>query len=145
MTGETDYRSEKMDTLEGQGIAHARWEQFMATELSEIVDSLDLSDLPPARTPLDDIDTEVRDEIAAWAKERSELMGFWVAWHLAGGFRQLEQGGGHRATIFRKVARVRTVFGQHPDEATFPWIGLDLRRAWAAEVGRRVTRMRTDS
>ena len=78
---------------------------------------------------LDDIDDQVRDEMAGWAKERSELIGFWVAWHLAGGFRQLEAGGWHRATIFRKVRRFRTVFGSHPDEATFPWMRLDLRKA----------------
>ena len=63
--------------------------------------------------------------------ERSELIGFWVAWHLAGGFDALERGGWHRATIFRKVRRFRSRYGTHPDEYVFPWITLDLEKAWA--------------
>ena len=133
-----------MDSLEGLGTARGRWDSFMANELADVVASLDLSGLRPADTPLEDLDTDVRDEIAGWAKERSELIGFWVAWHLAGGFRQLEQGGWHRATIFRKVARFRTIFGKHPDEATFPWLRLDYRKAWAAEVSRRITQPPSD-
>ncbi|MCU4184585.1 hypothetical protein K6U06_09465 [Acidiferrimicrobium sp. IK] len=142
MTPERDYRSEKMDSLEGRGLARSRWDAFMDNELEDVVTSLDLTDLRKADTPLDELDTDVRDEIAGWAKERSELIGFWVAWHLAGGFRQLEQGGWHRATIFRKVARFRTVFGEHPDEATFPWLRLDYRKAWVAEVSRHLTQPR---
>ncbi len=133
-----------MDSLEGLGIARGRWDSFMDNELADVVASLALSDLRPAETSMAELDTHVRDEIAGWAKERSELVGFWVAWHLAGGFRQLEQGGWHRATIFRKVARFRTVFGQHPDEATLPWLRLDYRKAWVAEVSRRITKLPAD-
>ncbi len=81
----------------------------------------------------------VRDDIAADAMEQSELIGFWVAWHLAGGFTALEEGGWHRATIFRKVRRFRTRYGAHPDEYSFPWITLDLEGAWAAAIERRIT------
>ena len=50
-----------------------------------------------------------------------------MAWHRAGGFAELEVGGWHRATIFRKVRRFRGAFGAHPDEYT-PWIRLNLER-----------------
>ena len=58
--------------------------------------------------------------------EDAELIGFWVAWHKAGGFGGLEAGGWHRATIYRKIRRFRARFGAHPDEYRFEWIKLDL-------------------
>jgi hypothetical protein len=60
-----------------------------------------------------------------------------VAWHLAGGFANLERGGWHRATIFRKVSRFRAAYGAHPDEYVFPWIELDLNAAWSDQISRR--------
>ena len=66
--------------------------------------------------------------------EDAELIGFWVAWHKAGGFAGLEAGGWHRATIYRKVRRFRSRFGTHPDEYRFEWIKLDLRRAWSDDL-----------
>jgi hypothetical protein len=86
---------------------------------------------------------EIVEDLAAEARERSELIGFWVAWHLAGGFHNLELGGWHRATIYRKVHRFRAAFGAHPDEYVFPWIELDLKSAWAEEIERRVASYRS--
>lgn len=76
----------------------------------------------------------MRDDIAAVVHEESELLGFWLAWHLAGGFRQLEYGGWHRATIFRKVRQFRDAYAVHPDEAAFPWLTLGLRSYWRDKV-----------
>ncbi|MGO9027541.1 MAG: hypothetical protein ACLQOZ_02775, partial [Acidimicrobiales bacterium] len=69
--------------------------------------------------------------------------GFWVAWHLAGGFDNLERGGWHRATIFRKIRRFRATYGAHPDEFVFPWIELDLETAWSEQVSRQLEAARS--
>ena len=61
-----------------------------------------------------------------------------MAWHLAGGFDNLERGGWHRATIFRKVRRFRATYGAHPDEFVFPWIQLDLDTAWSEQISRQI-------
>ena len=92
---------------------------------------------PRPRRRMEDFDPEIRDDIAADALERSELIGFWVAWHLAGGFDNLERGGWHRATIFRKVRRFRAAYGAHPDEFVFPWMQLDLETAWSEQIAGR--------
>ncbi|MFL5736414.1 MAG: hypothetical protein ACJ76P_03640 [Actinomycetota bacterium] len=58
----------------------------------------------------------------------NDLVGFWLMWHLEGGFDGLERLGMHRATIFRKVSRFRKFFGDHPDEFRFPGVSIDLRK-----------------
>jgi hypothetical protein len=60
----------------------------------------------------------------------SELVGFWVTWHVTGGFERLELAGWHRATIYRKVARFREFFGAHPDEYEFDWLKIDAEKVW---------------
>ncbi len=60
------------------------------------------------------------------------------------GFGDLESGGWHRATIFRKVRRFRSRYGVHPDEYSFPWITLDLEQAWAADIAGRIRHERGD-
>ena len=61
-----------------------------------------------------------------------------MAWHLAGGFDNLEGGGWHRATIFRKVRRFRAAYGAHPDGFVFPWMQLDLDTAWSEQICRQI-------
>ena len=140
MTDDLDFRSDKSDTVEGKGNAGARWDAYHFG-LDDV-----LAEAFPSPTPnVEDYDELVRDDIAADAREESELIGFWVAWHLAGGFHALESGGWHRATIFRKVRRFRSRYGMHPDEYSFPWIRLDLERAWAAGIASRIETNRGDS
>ncbi len=61
-----------------------------------------------------------------------DLVGFWVLWHLYGGFEGLERFGMHPSTIWRKVARFRKVTGQHPDEFEMPGIAIDPEAYLAA-------------
>jgi hypothetical protein len=86
---------------------------------------------PAQRAPLDDV---VREELGAWARGRSELTGFCISGHFAGGFERLEQAGWHRATIFRKVHQFRAIFREYSDTYRFGWIRLDLRRGWTEQV-----------
>jgi hypothetical protein len=65
----------------------------------------------------------------------SDLIGFWVLWHVYGGFEGLEQRYGmHKSTIWRKVAKFRKAFGAHPDEYRFKGITLDTPSFWAAAM-----------
>jgi hypothetical protein len=138
MTDEPDFRADKSITVEGSGNAAARWNAYHH--------ALD-EDVLAEAFPMRGVDEEqhpdyVRDDIAEDAMEQSELIGFWVAWHMAGGFLALEEGGWHRATIFRKIRRFRARYGEHPDEYSFPWITLDLEGAWAAGIERRIANRR---
>ena len=68
-----------------------------------------------------------------------DMMGFWVMWHLYGGFEGLEEFGMHKSTIWRKVRRFRTMTGQHPDVFKMPGVTIDPKAYWASadtKVGR---------
>jgi hypothetical protein len=61
------------------------------------------------------------------------MFGFYVAWHLYGGFEGLQETlGMHPSTIWRKVAKFRKMFGVHPDEAKFAGVSLDPKLFWNA-------------
>jgi len=125
-----DYRSDKMDSIEGIGRARGRWFEW----LSELNDSeAEFLMKMPNIMVFTNYDAErVQKDEPVDVKERSELIGFWVMWHLAGGFRRLEQWGWHRSTIHRKIRRFRDAYGGiHPDEYRFKWIDLNLPQTWA--------------
>jgi hypothetical protein len=134
MTDQPDFRTDKSDSVEGTGRAAARWYAYHGALDEDVVAEA----FPMQALDAEDYPDFVRDDIAEDAMEQSELIGFWVAWHMAGGFAALEEGGWHRATIFRKVRRFRARYGAHPDDYSFPWIRLDLESAWAAGIERRI-------
>lgn len=126
-----DYRSDKMDSPEGRGIARGRFLVFW-----DGVDPVDLEESPSGPALMDSawVPEEARTHVSRQALEQSELIGFWVAWHRSGGFQELENSGWHRATIFRKVRRFRAGFGVHPDEWKPDWIKLDTAKVWRAQL-----------
>lgn len=119
-----------MDTAEGRGVAADRFQSWLAGIPEDVRDAAGYG----------------RDfglgSLAEWANDRmkefSELVGFWISWHVAGGFEELESAGWHRATIYRKIRRFRAVFDAHPDEYEFPWIKLDLDRKWSTDLRSRL-------
>jgi hypothetical protein len=125
-----DFRSDPSESPEGRGLARDRWHGF----LDAIPDEVLADAYPSPRDRLEDHDEDVRDDIARAVREDADLIGFWVAWHEAGGFAALERGGWHRATIYRKVRKFRSRYGMHPDEYRFSWIDLDLKRCWTEEI-----------
>jgi len=131
-----DFRADKSESTEGQRVAAGRWGGFHYSLSEDVVAEA----YSTSGQSMEDLPADVRNDIASDALERSELIGFWVAWHLAGGFHALESGGWHRATIFRKVSRFRAAHGAHPDEYVFPWIELDLHAAWSDQISRRLER-----
>jgi hypothetical protein len=124
-----------MDSPEGRGIALGRWSTFWYSLPDDVL--ADTGGNNPRRS-IDDYDELVRDDIAEAVLEDADLIGFWVAWHQAGGFAHLESGGWHRATIFRKIRKFRARYGAHPDEYRFEWIKLDLKERWSDELARRL-------
>lgn len=60
-------------------------------------------------------------------------MGFWLIWHLEGGFDGLQRLGMSRSAIYRRVASFRRVFGAYPDEFRFPGVTIDLPAYLAAQ------------
>lgn len=113
-----DYRSDRMESPEGKGIARRAWDGY-----SEAVKKASRKGLVPVMTPA----------AQALAREHvADLIGFWALWHLYGGFEGLQAYGFHRATIYRKIKRFRNAFGVHPDEYEFPGIAIDASAYWAS-------------
>ncbi|HAM02201.1 MAG TPA: hypothetical protein DCQ30_08245 [Acidimicrobiaceae bacterium] len=146
-----DFRSSRMGTAEGAGRARGRLHHFhefgggdeLAQELYEAqggsgsswIFNADHEDLTPEERY---VVTEVREEMGQRAKEEADLIGFYVAWHRAGGFAGLERAGWHRSTIHRRVRRFRACFGTHPDTMDFSWITLDLDQLWREQYEKRI-------
>lgn len=107
-----------MDSPEGKGIARAAWEAY-ANAVTKVS--------APAIRPL-------ARGIAR--KQVIELVGFWVAWHLYGGFEGLvEHVGMHPTTVWRKVKKFRVGFGEHPDVYKMPGVTIEPEVYWAAVEG----------
>ena len=120
-------------SAEGDGVARARRANFVDGLPDDLVDAFDLQ-VGRSNRVLRDLPADVQKQVSSEAKEYSEMIGFWVVWHLAGGFSELERWGWHRATIYRKLKRFEKQFGSHPDKHDFEWITLDLDKAWWADI-----------
>ncbi|WP_424700189.1 hypothetical protein [Gaiella sp.] len=114
-----DYRSERMESPEGRGIARARWEASPDGRAGRLVGG-----------------DEGTHPLVRWmaAPALLDLMGFWVMWHLRGGFEGLRATGLSRSSIYRRVRLFRTATGMHPDEFVFPGVTLDLAEYQARAI-----------
>jgi hypothetical protein len=66
-----------------------------------------------------------------------DMLGFWTALHLHGGFEGLVELGMHLSTAWRKVKRFRMITGQHRDDFDVPGVTLDRAKYldWARAHG----------
>jgi hypothetical protein len=119
-----DFRFDPMESREGKGIAARAWQRYADT-----VNRL----AAPAVEPLS------RRFASRYAVD---LLGFWLAWHLHGGFEGMVELGMHPTTVFRRARRFRQVYGMHPDEYRFPGIKLDQAAYWAAVAKERKVKKR---
>jgi hypothetical protein len=111
----TDFRSDRMESPEGKGIARRAWDAYAgAVENSAVTQTLARKISIPVST---------------------DLLGFWMLWHLEGGFEGMRRLGMSRATIYRRIKMFRTLMGCHPDEYTVPGVTLDVK-AYLAAYGR---------
>ena len=112
----TDFRSDRMESPEGKGIARRAWDSY-ASAVGKVAAPV----LKPA--------------VHMYAAgSMVDLVGFWAIWHLEGGFEGLQRLGMSRASIYRRIKLFRIAFGAHPDEFEMPGITLDLvafREGWA--------------
>jgi hypothetical protein len=110
----SDFRSDKSESVEGQGRARRAWDAY-----AKRVNSV----LLPAADP----------GIKRWAASATgDLLGFWMTWHLYGGFEGLQEIGMPPRTIWRKVAKFRRAFGVHPDDYRLPGVKIDHDAFWEA-------------
>jgi hypothetical protein len=106
--GEPDYRSDRMESPEGKGIARRAWDAYASTvkKVSR-----------PAVEPL---------ARKAAVPVTMDLMGFWLGWHLEGGFEGLRELGMSRSSIYRRIKAFRNVYKVHPDEFELAGVSFDL-------------------
>ena len=104
-----DFRSERMDSPDGKGIARRAWEAYSSSINRTVA---------PALRPFIQ---------KAAAKGAADLLGFWLVWHLEGGYEGLRRNGMSRATIYRRISTFRSLTGQHPDEFELPGVEIDVR------------------
>jgi hypothetical protein len=109
-----DFRSDPMETPEGKGVARRAWEAYQGG-------------VKKALGPL------VRPVAVGTAVD---LVGFWVVWHLHGGFEGLQKLGMPRSTIYWNIKKFRTAYGAHPDEFVMPGIKLDREEYWSTPYKR---------
>jgi hypothetical protein len=106
-----------MESPEGRGVARRAWDAYSGA-VGKVA--------TPALRPL------VQKYAAG---SMVDLVGFWVVWHLEGGFEGLLRLGMSRASVYRRIKLFRMAFGAHPDEFEMPGVSLDLaayREEWAA-------------
>lgn len=110
--GTVDYRTARMPSAEGRGRAKENlrraWDGY-----SRAVNKVG----EPLIRPL-------AEKVAA--PILLDLLGFWLAWHLEGGFEGLQRIGMSRASIYRRISLFRKIMGSHPDEFQFPGVAIDL-------------------
>ena len=103
----TDFRSERMASPEGRGLARRAWEASAnAVRSSPVVESLARRLAAPVAM---------------------DLSGFWLLWHLEGGFEGLQRLGMSRSSIYRRISMFRETMGVHPDEYDMPGVSLDIK------------------
>lgn len=107
-----DFRSEKMPSPEGLGIAQNRWRSAW-DGYSRTVNTV----AGPAIEPF-------ARKLAG--RMTTDAMGFWMLWHLEGGFEGLQRMGMSRSGIYRRISTFRRVTGKHPDEFQMPGVAFDL-------------------
>lgn len=114
--GPVDYRSDPMPSPEGRGRARdalrRAWEAYSRTANRALEPTLG-----PLVKPLE-------QKLAAAVVV--DLTGFWLIWHLEGGFEGLQRVGMSRAAIYRRVALFRRYYGAHPDEFRLDGVEIDL-------------------
>lgn len=63
-----------------------------------------------------------------------DLMGFWLTWHLHGGFEGMQRDlKMSRSAVYRRVSAFRRATGQHPDDWMLPGVKFDVAKYLAGE------------
>lgn len=114
-----DLRKDRSESAEGAGRARRAWEAYAGA----------VNRFRPQW-----FDDAIKDLALKWSEE---MLGFWVAWHLYGGFEGLKRAGWSERTIYRRLKKFRLVFKKHPDEYQHPGVTLDPEAFWEVYLERR--------
>jgi hypothetical protein len=110
-----DFRSDRMPSPEGKGIARRAWDAYVR-QVGRV-----------GAPVIEPVARKVAVPVVL------DLMGFWLAWHLEGGFEGLRRMGMSRASIYRRVSLFRRTLGVHPDEYKLAGVKLDIKAYQAAK------------
>jgi len=99
-----------MESPEGKGIARRAWDAYAAA-----VNNV-------ARPYVEPFARKVAVPVAM------DLAGFWLLWHVEGGFDGLRRMGMSRSSIYRRISLFRKALGVHPDEYEMPGVRLDITK-----------------
>ncbi len=113
-----DFRSERMPSPEGEGRAKSALESAYETyyKVNKAANKRPFGAFP-----------ELRQMLRGYAGARVlDLIGFWLMWHLCGGFENTQKALGiSKSQMYRRIAQFREAFGKHPDVYEFEGIDLD--------------------
>lgn len=104
-----DYRSDRMQSPEGRGIARKAWDTW-ARSVNRAAKPATDRVVPAIAAPLG-----------------VDLVGFWLSWHLEGGFEGMRALGMSRSSIYRRTTAFRKATGLHPDEYEMPGVKLSVK------------------
>lgn len=110
--GATDFRADPMESPDGHGLARRAWKTYVRKSNDW---------LGPALRPL--LEPGVRKVAASGVVD---LLGFWLVWHLQGGYEGLRALGMSRSAIYRRIKLFRSLTGMHPDEYVLPGVSISL-------------------
>jgi len=116
----TDFRSDRMPSAEGHGRAKRAWDAYS-------------KGVKKVATPLV---APLAEKIAGAAV--IDLAGFWLVWHLEGGFEGLQRIGMSRASIYRRISLFRKVYKAHPDDFEFPGVTIKVEDYLKGQSGQRI-------
>ena len=111
-----DFRSDRMDSPEGKGLARRAWDAYAAT-VTRV-----------SRPAVEPLARKLAIPVAM------DLTGFWLMWQLEGGFEGLRRLGMSRASIYRRIKLFRATLGMHPDEYVLPGLTWDIEAYQAGRV-----------
>jgi len=108
-----DFRSERMPSPDGHGNAKAAWQRAW-DGYSSAVNKVAGPVLQPVVRPIARTVT-------------FDAMGFWLVWHLEGGFEGLQgRLGMSRSAIYRRLSLFRRATGMHPDDWKLPGVEIHV-------------------
>src|SRR4051812_47496052 len=99
-----------MESSEGRGIARRAWDAYAGA-----------------------VERVSRPAVEPFARKAAvpvmmDLAGFWLLWHVEGGFEGLLRLGMSRASIYRRIRLFRKLMGVHVDEYKMPGVTLNLTK-----------------
>jgi hypothetical protein len=107
-------RLPRSESAEGKGRARRAWDAYAAA-------------VNRARPRW--VDEAIYELARRWT---ADLLGFWLAWHIYGGFAGLRRAGWAERTIYRRLKLFRLAFHKHPDEFELTGVTVNPIAFWQA-------------